>query len=59
MKDFLKNELAVGDKVVAVRLGYREFIIAEIISITPQLLWLKSEYKDKFKQPPSQVIKIK
>lgn len=62
MKDFLHNELQVGDTVVFVQLGYRNLLKGEIINITPKTILIKHEETNtcstETKQTGSQVIKI-
>lgn len=35
-EDFLGNEVTIGDKVVVCRKNYRDFVIAEVIGLTPK-----------------------
>ena len=35
MKDFLGNELAIGDSVVVIAPKYRHFVLARVIKFTP------------------------
>lgn len=68
MKDFLKQELKVGDMVVTVRPQYREFVLAQIIKFTPQKVvveydtWYKDSNgnygKEKFTTNPDFLIKV-
>lgn len=43
IKDFLGNDLNIGDKVVLTRPRYREFVMATIVAFTPQKV--RVEYK--------------
>lgn len=63
MKDFLDNELNIGDEVVFIRPKYRELITGKIIRFTPKfcIIEKKSEYtspSDAIKQTPCQLVKI-
>jgi uncharacterized phage-like protein YoqJ len=53
MKDFLGNELAVGNKVIYMQQGYREFRIGTIEKFTKHYVILE---KDAPRQLPSQLI---
>lgn len=41
MKDFLNNDLNVGDTVVITMPNYREFVKAEVIRFTPKKVVVK------------------
>lgn len=59
--DYLKNPIEIGDKVVFVRQGYREFSKGFIKRFTPKMVIIEDKnytFDNKFKQLPSQVIKI-
>ncbi|AGS81119.1 hypothetical protein [Caulobacter phage Cr30] len=43
MKDFLGNILELGDEVIFMRPGYRDFVFGKIIKFTPQKV--KVEYQ--------------
>jgi hypothetical protein len=62
MKDFLGNNLEVGDIVVMMRPNYRELIKAKILRFTKCFAVLSyktySDYDDEIKQDPRQLIKI-
>lgn len=62
MKDFLGNELQVGDSVVAVRLGYRELVRCTIVALTVYKVRLRLDgekyFHDTFLQTPDQIILI-
>lgn len=60
MKDFLGNDLAVGDMVVMIRPHYRELVKAKIIRFTKCYVILEyaGSYKGEIKQTPDQMIKI-
>ena len=63
MKDFLDNELNVGDEVVFVQLGYRNLLKGRIKSMTAKTLLISHAatniYSTETKQTPLQVVKIK
>lgn len=59
-KDFLGNELSVGDKVIFCLLHYRKLKVGVIEKITAQMVfisWGPGEYQ-KVRQFHSQVIKV-
>lgn len=67
MKDFLDNELRVGDSVVAVELQYRNLIKCTIVALTAQKVRLlpvgksidpHSPLYNTFLQSPKQVVFI-
>jgi hypothetical protein len=60
MKDFLGNELQIGDYVVVMCQGYREFTVFRIQKFTPKCVKLvrNADWKKTFVQYPYQVIKI-
>ena len=59
MKDFLGNEIFVGDNVVAIKLHYRELIKATVIKNTDKMCFLEGlDNKQTFKQYYNQLIKI-
>jgi hypothetical protein len=60
MKDFLGNDLAVGDMVVMILPQYRELMKAKIIRFTKcyVILTYDQSYKGEIKQTPDQMIKI-
>jgi hypothetical protein len=67
MKDFLGNELKVGDSVVAVELRYRNLLECTVVAITPQkvrlLPWGKVQLQHDpnyhtFLQLPAQIVLI-
>ncbi len=39
--DYLKQEVRVGDPVITTQLGYRNFIRATVIRITPKMVILR------------------
>lgn len=41
MKDFLGNQLNIGDKVVCIELNYKNLVRGEVIKITPQAMRVK------------------
>lgn len=61
-KDFLGNGIELGDVVIATQQGYRNFVKAEVVKITPKMLQLRAvqkiNTKDDFKQFHDQVIVI-
>lgn len=66
MKDYLGNELEVGDQVVFVRLNYRDLMKGTIIKLTPKMVrigWKSKRYDGVLEdvstvQSPLCVIKI-
>jgi len=62
MKDFLGNDLYVGDEVAFVQLGYRNLLRGRIKRITEKTILISHEMTNtcstETKQTPSQVIKI-
>lgn len=65
MKDFLGNEIQIGDPIVFMELGYRNLVKGKIIKITEKGTVFIEYYRnqinkiDTCKQDASQVIKIK
>ena len=60
MKDFLNQELQVGDVVIYQRSLYREFQIGRISKITKCFVFIRPKQisvRDDFRQEPWQVIK--
>jgi len=59
MKDFLKQELQVGDVVIFQNLKYRYFKIGRIVNITKCFVFIDagSKWTDPHKQKGDQVIK--
>jgi hypothetical protein len=60
MKDFLNQELQVGDVVIYQRSLYREFQIGRISKITKRFVFIRPKQisvRDDFRQEPWQVIK--
>ena len=62
-KDFLKNDIFVGDEVVFMELNYRNLLKGTVVRITPQMVVI--EYYDsgfskmnKVKQVFNQVVNI-
>ena len=63
MKDFLGNELKLGDAVVFVELGYRNFLRGQITKMTAKTVWIThvspgSGMMRETKQTPEQTIRI-
>lgn len=63
MKDFLGNELNIGDTVVMIQPRYRELVKATILRFTDHYVFLKyklhyGDHMDEVKQTPDQLIKI-
>ena len=61
MKDYVGNELAVGDEVILVMPRYREFVKGKIIKMTEKTVFLKyvdGNYEYEVKQTPRQLIKV-
>jgi len=61
-KDFLGQELQVGDEIVFVQLGYRNLLKGKIASITPKTLMIEHDKTNvcstSTKQFHDQVVKI-
>lgn len=61
-KDFLGNELQVGDDVILIEQGYRNFIKGKIVRETPFYFFIKyldyDKYREEIKQKGYQLIKI-
>lgn len=62
MKDFLGNELEVGDEVVFMQINYRSLVKGVVDRFTPQKVWIWHEKLNiggkETLQDPSQVVKI-
>jgi hypothetical protein len=62
MKDFLGNELKIGDEVVFVQLHYRNLLRGTIKNMTAKTILIShkatNNYQMETKQSPDQVIKI-
>ena len=62
MKDFLGNELNIGDEVVFVQLGYRNLLKGHITKMTEKTILISHDKTNtcstETKQTPSQVVKI-
>jgi hypothetical protein len=61
MKDFVGNELSIGDIVVFEQPNYRNFILGEITKKTPQKIHVKYFYQHNFHDfliLPNAVIKV-
>ena len=65
MKDYLNNELALGDKVVFVAPYHRFLITCEIIKFTPKNIrikyirtWIGGNPQEETIQCPGQVVKV-
>lgn len=62
MKDFNKNELSVGDEVIFIEPGYRNFVKGVIYKITDKFVfinWQRSlTLADTIKQQGYQLIKV-
>lgn len=61
MKDFLGRDLAVGDEVVFIQLGYRNLLRGRIIKITAKTVLIEhapAAYSTQTKQFHDQVVKI-
>lgn len=62
-KDFVGQELAVGDTVAFYRPGYREFVLGKVIKFTPQKIKVEYQrhygnYIDTYTEHSSNFIKI-
>lgn len=66
MKDFLNNELAVGDKVVCLEKDYKNLIRATVVKLTAKMIFVeftRKAYPDRMvtetvKRFSDQVVKI-
>lgn len=62
MKDFLGQELAVGDTVVAVELGYRSLKKVSVVALTPTKVRLSDRWglgsDSTWLQEPRQIVKV-
>lgn len=67
MKDFLGRELEIGDSVIVIQPGYRDFVLARVIQFTPKQVRVSfmntwnygaSGYYTELLQPPSQLTKV-
>ena len=52
-RDYLDNPVQVGDKVVTMKVGYRNLVTREVKKITPKMFMFAD-----FKQFQDQVVKI-
>lgn len=60
MKDFLNRELNIGDHVICIEPGCKNYIMAEIFAFTPKFVrvkWGENKYEQQL-QYPRQLIKI-
>lgn len=61
-KDFVGQEILVGDVVATMQVGYRDLIRAKVLKISPKMVQLKSLTKTNtrsvFKQYHDQVVVI-
>lgn len=65
MKDFLGNELNVGDEVVSIELGYKSLYRTKIVKITAKTIFVLSPWHSysSYVPPPikrtsNQVVKV-
>jgi hypothetical protein len=60
MKDFLGKELQVGDKVVYITPGYRDYSTGTILRFTACYVFIETStrWSEEIKQTPDQLIKI-
>ncbi len=66
MKDFLDNDIQVGDKVAAIELGYKNLIKATVVKLTAKMIIVEFTRKaypnrtvtEQTKRFSDQVIKI-
>lgn len=62
MKDFIGNDLQIGDEVVFVQLSYRNLLRGKIKNITEKTILISHEKtndcRTETKQTPLQVVKI-
>lgn len=61
MKDFLGNQLNVGDKVVCIELNYKNLVRGEVTKITPQAMrvkWHRGTREEITLRYSDQVVKI-
>ena len=57
-KDFIGNELAVGDEIVFMTISYRDLRKGKIIKITPKMVIIDYGCRKTIKQNHDQVVKI-
>ena len=60
MKDFLGQELALGDYVIYMKQHYREFGMGKIVKFTPQkvrIKWANSQWAELL-QTADQLVKV-
>lgn len=61
MKDFLGNELKVGDEVACIQLGYKNLVRGTVVKLTPQAMrvnWGGKPWQEATLRYSDQVIKI-
>lgn len=61
MKDFLGNEVKVGDSVVCMEKGYSNLIHAKVVKLTPQaikVVYTKWDGGHEVLRTPAQFIKV-
>jgi hypothetical protein len=59
MKDFLNQELAIGDHVILIQDGYRSYDVGVIEKFTPKQIRVKiNSYLGSKMQYPVQLVKI-
>lgn len=67
MKDFLKQELEIGDFVVLIAPAYRHLVLGKIDRMTPQYCVISysntwnfgpNGFKQELRQKPEQLVKI-
>jgi hypothetical protein len=61
MRDFLGQELNLGDYVIFMKQHYREFGMGKIIKFTPQKVRIKfsNHYRSELLQTADQLVKVK
>jgi hypothetical protein len=62
MKDFLKRDLEIGDSVIIMEPGYRNFVIGQIVLFTPKNVRIRyvrnSIYTEDIVVEPHRIIKL-
>lgn len=61
MKDFLGNEVKVGDKVACLEKGYNNLVTAKVVKLTPQKIRVTYDHylgEREVLRTPDQFVKI-
>ena len=57
MKDFLEQELSIGDNVIIITPNYRDFTLAQVIKFTAKNVRVKFNGRELL-QAPSQLVRM-